>query len=92
MNKFELINNEAIKRFEVQVGEYTPFVTYQLKGDVMYLNFAKVPKELEGQGVGKKMVEQVLTYTEQAGYKVVPVCGFIAAIIKRNPRWHSLLR
>ena len=92
MEKLKLINNKELQRFEVQVGKYTPFVAYQLNGDVMYLNFAKVPRELEGQGVGKKMVEQVLSFTEQAGYKVVPVCGFIGAIIQRNKRWHGLLK
>ncbi|HKK57974.1 MAG TPA: GNAT family N-acetyltransferase [Salinivirga sp.] len=91
MSSFQLFHNEVMRRYEFSIGKHTPYVQYYIKGDIIYLTFAKVPPALEGQGVGKELVDKVMEQVERLGLKVVPQCRFIAAVIKRNPRWRVLL-
>ncbi len=91
MSRFQLFHNEIGRRYEFSVGQHKPYVQYYIKGDVIYLTFAKVPPALEGQGVGKELVDQVMEEVERLGLKVIPQCRFIAAVIKRNPRWTKML-
>ncbi len=88
---YQLFHNEIQRRYELLTEGVHPYVEYEIKGDVMSLLFAYVPPQMEGQGIGKYLVEQVLEEIDRRGFKVVPYCSFIAAIIKRNERWHHML-
>ncbi|MDW2255429.1 GNAT family N-acetyltransferase, partial [Vibrio sp. 1569] len=50
-----------------------------------------VPEELRGKGYGKVMMEAVLPEIEALGYKIEPVCPYVAHYINRNQAWSHLL-
>ncbi|UZO82482.1 N-acetyltransferase [Aquimarina sp. ERC-38] len=88
LSKLELVNNTELpkKRFELKVGENTAIIEYILtKDDVIYLTHTEVPRQLEGQGVGSTIVKKTLAYIKEKGYKLVPLCPFVAAYLKRHP-------
>jgi len=85
------INNER-KKFELEVEGHIAFIDYILNNkNVMYLVHTEVPSALEGKGIGNKMVREALNYIEEKGYKLAPLCPFVAAFIKRNEEYRSLL-
>lgn len=92
METSPLNRNESKRRFEVQVEGHTAFIEYMVdnKG-VMYLTHTEVPPALEGKGVGKALVEQTLQYMETEGFKLAPLCPFVAAYLKRHPDWSRIL-
>jgi hypothetical protein len=74
------------KRFELNVGDSTAIIDYILnKQNVMYLTHTEVPGELEGKGIGHKIVREALDYIEQKGYRLAPLCPFVAKFIKKHP-------
>lgn len=50
-----------------------------------------VPPAYEGQGIASALVKEGLAYARKEGYKVVPLCSFVAAYIKRHPEYADLL-
>jgi predicted GNAT family acetyltransferase len=62
-----------------------------LPGKKIILTHTEVPKELEGKGIGGKMIKLVLEDVEKLGLELIPLCPFTAAYIKRHPEWKRLL-
>ncbi len=66
-------------------------VFYQLQNSEMHITSTVVPSQLRGKGYGKVMMEAVLPEIESLGYKIVPVCPYVAYYIEKNKQWAHLL-
>lgn len=84
-------DNTEKSRYEMPVQGRIAFVLYRRQGDVILLNHAEVPPELEGRGVGSELARATLDHVRGEGLKVVPRCSFIAAFIRRNAEYQDLL-
>ncbi|MBB5394162.1 GNAT family N-acetyltransferase [Mucilaginibacter sp. AK015] len=87
----DIIDNEAIHNFEFFVDGHRSFIDYKTRDNRIYLIHTEVPEELEGRGIAGIMVEKVLTYVEQKDMKLVPLCAYVKAFLKRHPEWNRLL-
>lgn len=86
-----LIDDKSARQFELTVNGHMAKIEYELDGKKIFLTHTEVPKALEGQGVGSALVEKVLTHIEEAGLRLVPMCPFVAAHLRRHPEWQRLL-
>jgi predicted GNAT family acetyltransferase len=86
-----LINNEALHNFELIIDDKRSFIDYKQKGDKIYLIHTEVPEELEGMGVAAAIVEKTFNYIESNHLKMVPLCVYVLAFLKRHPEWNRLL-
>ena len=86
-----VIDNPVESRFEMEVEGGLAFVTYRRGDRTIVLNHAEVPRELEGRGIGSRLVKATLEAIRSEGRKVVPRCPFIAAYIRRYPEFADLL-
>lgn len=85
-------DNEDQKRFELQDGDITAFVDYIInKKGTIYLTHTEVPKEAEGQGYAKELLENVFQEIEKREYELVPICPFVKLYLHRNPDWKKLV-
>lgn len=93
MNQKEhnLTDNIERKRFELTADGHTAFIEYMIMGGKIFLTHTEVPKALEGKGIGSAIVKLALEETEARGLKLVPLCPFVAAYIKRHPEWDRVL-
>ncbi len=92
MEKYVLINDRENSRYMYRVQEYTPHIEYKITdGGVIYLTHTRMPQQLQGKGIGTALVFDTLKDIEKQGYKLVPLCGFVAGYIKKNPEWKRLL-
>jgi predicted GNAT family acetyltransferase len=71
--------------------EQYALVKYQQQGQVLHITSTRVPDELQGQGMGKVMMEAVLPEIEKAGFKIVPVCSYVVHYMARQKQWAHLL-
>ena len=85
-----LIDNVAQGRFELELEGGTAFIDYRRSGQTLYLNHAEVPVVLSGHGVGTRLVREALELVRERGERVVPVCPFIQAFMRRNPAYAEL--
>lgn len=84
-------DNAAEGRYEMGVGGKTAVVGYNRKDGILYLTHTEVPEELEGQGIGSKLVKHVLDKARSDGEKVAPWCPFVRAYIDRHPEYEDLV-
>lgn len=91
MGQNELIIDKDHNRFELKVDSHTAFIDYKLAGNVIKLTHTEVPPALEGQGIGKKLVLLVFDYIKNHDLKLIPLCPFVSAYLKRHPEHQQLL-
>lgn len=79
------IDNKDSSRFELTLDAEVAFIDYKIgkSGDI-YLVHTEVPKILEGQGVGHKLVRESLEMIEENDFLVIPLCPFVRSFIKDN--------
>lgn len=84
--------NTERQQFELLIDGKRSLVAFLKPDDhTLALTHTEVDPALEGQGVGSNLVKQVLAYAEQHGQKIVPLCPFVAAYIKRHPDWQRVV-
>jgi predicted GNAT family acetyltransferase len=84
-------DNRAEQEFELDVAGHRAIAAYQLEGKTIVFTHTKVPAEIEGQGVGSKLIRAALDAARDQGLTVVPQCPFVAAYIDRHPEYRDLL-
>ncbi|HKJ42803.1 MAG TPA: GNAT family N-acetyltransferase [Sunxiuqinia sp.] len=90
-NNETLVNNELAYRYEVHIDGYLAKIDYQKNGGQIFLNHTEVPIELEGKGIGSKLVTLVLNDIDQQGLKLIPFCPFVKKYIQKHPEWKRIL-
>lgn len=88
----EVVNNEAESRFETSAGGKLAVLDYKRAAQEIVFTHAEVPPELEGRGLGSKIVRAGLEFAREHGLKVVPLCPFVAWYIQQHREHADLLR
>ena len=86
-----LLKNEVAKQFEMEVGGQTAVIVYLEHHFTITLLHTEVPSALEGKGVATAIIEKTLVYLEKNHFRLIPLCPFVAAYIKRHPEWKMIL-
>lgn len=84
-------DNPGRQRYELRLPEGLAYATYQQRGEVLAINHSEVPPEVEGRGIGSALVQGMLDDIRKRGLKVLPLCGFVAAYIRRHKEYQDLL-
>ena len=84
-------NNRSENRFELEEGGQTAIAAYRLGEGRIVFNHTVVPEELEGRGVGSRLIAGALEQVREEGLKVVPVCSFVRHYMDTHPETQDLL-
>ncbi len=79
------IDNAAASRFEVTVDGHLAELTYRRDDERLVLVHTGVPDELEGEGIGGKLVAAAIEDAAERGLIVVPECEFARAWLEKHP-------
>lgn len=90
-DKHTLVDNTAEARYEFDLDGDTALIEYIRRPQSIALTHTFVPERYEGRGIGKELVEAVLTDIRAQGLKVVPLCTFVAQYIVRHPEWEEIV-
>jgi predicted GNAT family acetyltransferase len=86
-----VVNNEQAHRFEATVDGYRALITYRCFPGKIVFDHAEVPPALEGKGLAAKLTRAALEFARAHGLRVVPMCPYVAAYIRRHPEEQDLL-
>src|SRR5512134_858566 len=90
LEKLDITHNPANDRFEVWIDGKLSKLDYIREAKNFVIAHVGVYPEHRGQGVAGKIVEAALQYARENGLRVIPMCSYAAAYIRRNPQHMEL--
>lgn len=89
---FEIINNESERCFEVSVNGLLSKLDYLQDKDTFVITHVGVHPDLRGQGMAGKLTQAGLEYAKARSLRVIPMCPYAAAYIRRHPQYAKLTK
>ncbi len=84
---------ETRGRYVVIVDGHEAELTYSKMGTTgVIADHTGVPRALEGLGVGKALVEELIRDAREQGWKIVPLCPFVRGQYARHPEWADVMQ
>jgi len=90
LDRVEVTHNEADHRFEVRIDGLLSKLDYIQDGKNFVIAHVGVHPELRSQGLAAKITQAALEYARQNSLRVIPMCSYAAAYIRRNPQYADL--
>ena len=87
-----LRNDAARGRYEMDEKGITSWANYRLNGDTLYLDHVESPPALRGSGAAGRLMAALAEDVQARGLKIVPICGYAAAWLRRSPAYAGLVR
>ena len=85
MNSNSVTHNEAKGQFEIALGNEKALLQYRRTDHSITLIHTEVPQPSRGRGLGNQLIRAALDYAHFNQLKVVPVCPFVKAYLKKHP-------
>jgi predicted GNAT family acetyltransferase len=87
----DVIDNTERSRFELEEQGELAFANYRRVDGKLVLPHVEAAPALRGTGAAGRLMEGVLAVARAEGLKVVPLCSYAAAYIRRHSRHQDLL-
>jgi uncharacterized protein len=71
--------------------EHLGELIYRIEGDHLIIDHTEVSDSLKGKGAGKQLIAAAVAYARKNSLKIVPLCTFASAVIKRVKEFHQAL-
>lgn len=84
-------DNKAQSRYELEMNGHTAYADYKVEGGVLHIKYVFAPEELRGTGAAGKLMQEVMDNARNSGLKVIPICGYAAAWIRKNKTFNDIL-
>lgn len=81
----EVRNDTAGSRFVSGAAGHEAELLYRVRNGRLILVHTEVPMELEGHGIGGKLITAAVDYAEQHELVLVPSCPFAQSWLDRHP-------
>jgi len=91
MEKIIIIHSLDEKKFlamdgDVKVGQ----LGYQLKDNIIYINSTYVDPEYRNRFLGKKLLDQCVSYAREEEFKISPVCSFAVRLFEKTNKYNDV--
>ena len=55
------------------------------------IDYSWVPPQYRGRGVALKLIRKAVEDARAQGFRITPLCGYVASEFRRHPDWHDVL-
>ena len=85
-NQPVVVDNPERSQFEIDLGDGEfAYAQYNLLQGAIRFSHTVVPESHGGQGLGTTLIKAGLTAARERGLKVIPICPFFQAYLKKHP-------
>lgn len=84
----------GVKSFYIGDSEESPLaeMVFSLtEGNIITIEHTSVSEELNGQGVGKLLLKDLVDWARSENKKIVPQCPYAKAQMEKNKEYHDML-
>jgi uncharacterized protein len=86
-----LQDNTHAGQYEMKVDGQTVFARYRRAEGVLTILWVEAPEALRGTGAAGRLMKLVAAEARAEGLRIVPVCGYAAAWLRRSPEYRDLV-
>lgn len=87
-----VLDNLSRHRFEIDLGNgEVAFAAYNLLPGAIRFYHTVVPESHGGQGLGTALIKAGLAAARERGLKVIPICPFFAAYLRKHPEEQDIV-
>ena len=86
-----LRDNQAANQYELDIDGETVFARYRRQDGVLTIQWVEAPPALRGTGAAGRLMKLVAGEAKAQRWRVVPVCGYAAAWLRRSPEFRELV-
>ncbi|MEK9967687.1 MAG: GNAT family N-acetyltransferase [Ferrovibrio sp.] len=87
----DVTDNIAKHQYELPVEGETVFARYRRHDGVVSILHVEAPVALRGTGAAGRLMQGIVALTRQKNEKLVPLCSYAAAWMRRHPESADLL-
>jgi len=87
----EIIDNEFLRQFELEVGDNMARIEYALQDRKIFLTKYQMPEDMEDQGFRDIFIKAVFEEVKSRSISLVPTSPEIASFMRRNRRLYKEL-
>lgn len=91
MNELNLVNNEFLRQFEIEVNESLARIEYSEQERKIFLTKLVIPEDIHSKEFEEAFIVKVFDFIESKKMSVVPTSPKIAGFVRRNRRYKQLL-
>ena len=92
MSDVDVRDNPSELQYEaLRDGERVGPIRYRVEPGVVVLVHTEVDEAVEGTGVGSQLVRGALDDLRARDLRLVPLCPFVAAYLRRHPEYADLV-
>ena len=81
----DVIDNTARNQYELPVEGQTVFARYRRNDGVVSILHVEAPVSLRGSGASGRLMQGIMELARAKNEKLVPLCSYAAAWMKRHP-------
>jgi uncharacterized protein len=86
-----VVDNVAAQRFELVENGLMAFADYHRHGDRVTIPHVEAPEALRGTGAAGRLMEGMVERIRADHQKIVPICPYAVAWLKRHPEHADVL-
>lgn len=86
-----LQDNTDAGQYELDIDGQTVFARYRREDGVLTILWVEAPPGLRGTGAAGRLMKLVAQEAAEKRWRVVPVCGYAAAWLRRSPEYRDLV-
>ena len=79
-------DNRALNRFELVEGGLTAIADYRRSDAGLQITHVEAPPALRGTGAAGRLMAGLVQLAEAEGVRIVPLCSYAAAYMRRHPQ------
>ena len=92
-DEVRVVDNQREQRFEIWADRRRAgLVDYGLQPGALVLIHTEIDPAFEGRGLGSRLIHDVLAEIRARGLRIVPVCPFVRAYLRRHPEERDIVR
>jgi len=85
----QAVNNPALNRFEIRLGDDVAIIEYMLGGSNITMTHTEVPPAFEGKGIAGRLAKFALDWAKENGLKVNPLCPYVRNYVNKHPEYQD---
>ena len=84
-------DNPGLSRYELEVDGQIVFANYRRRDGTLVITHVEAPVPLRGTGASGRLMQGMMDIVRAEQGKVVPLCGYASAWIRRHKAYADLL-